>query len=308
MQNSASANPVLTGHYQQFMRDEAGFVAEALAPTFNSGLQSADYYVFNKENQLLIPRKIGRAPGAPHAEVGMKISDANYFCKNYGLKIPVPDEDRKKYASFLDADVAAAKRLADIIKVNRELRVKALVTNTATVPNASPAIKWNVANSRPKDDVNAAKEAVRKGIGLRVNTMVMSESVRLVLELHEEIKKMFQLTIDGVLTVQMLQVYFGIPNIRIAGTVLATSEEGAAITADDVWSDQVVLAHVEPGQDLMLPNFARSFNWTEVGSMEGQVGSWRDDDRKSMMHAVDHSTDEKLTSADGGYLLDDVLA
>lgn len=307
MKSSATANPVLSGHYQKFARDEAGFIAEALAPTFNTGEQSAQYYVFNKENQLLVPTKIGRAPGAPHVEVGMQLSDDNFFCENYGLKIAVPDEDRKKYASFLDADLAAMKRTSDIIKVNRELRVKALVTDANTVPNASPAIKWNVANSLPGDDVDAAKEAIRKGTGLRANTMVISETVRLVLQRHEAIRKMFQLAINGVLTLDMLKTYFDIQNIHIAGTVLATSNEGGAITADDIWSDQVVIAHVEPGQNLMAPNFARSFNWSQIGSVEGQVTSWRDDDRKSDMHAVDHSTDEKLTSAEGGYLLDDVL-
>ncbi|HEX3890707.1 MAG TPA: hypothetical protein VHX90_07640 [Verrucomicrobiae bacterium] len=308
MQTNATANPVLAGFYQQFMRDPAGFIAEAIAPTFNSGLQSAQYYVFSRENQLQVPTKIGRAPGAPHVEVGMKLSDDNYFCENYGLKIPVPDEDRKKYATALDADIAAMRRVADIIKVNRELRVQKLVTDVTQIANASPATKWNIANSTPKDDVNAGKESVRKAIGLRVNTMIISETVRLVLEQHPTIMKMFQLTVGGVLTMDMLKVYFGIQNISVAGTILATSKEGQAVTSDDIWTDTVVLGHVEPGQDLMLPNFARTVNWTDIGTVEGEVETWRDSDRKSTMHSADHSTDEKLTGADAGFILTDTLA
>lgn len=308
MQSSATANPVLSGIFNKFMRDQAGFVAEALAPTFNTGLQSAQYYVFDKENFLLIPRDIERAPGAPHKRVSMKVSDDNYFCKNYGIAMPVPDEERVRYSIAMDADTAAIKRITDILKVNRELRVKALVTNTATITNASPAIKWNDAGCNPRTDVDAAKESVRKGCGQRVNTMVISETVRLNLSQNPEIRKAFQLAISGVLTMEMLKAYFEIPNIIVAGTVLATSAEGQAVTADDIWQDDVVLAHVEPGQDLMAMNFARSFNWTGVGSIDAPVQTWRDSDAKSDIHQADHATAEKIVATPCGYLLTDVLA
>jgi hypothetical protein len=308
MTSRATANPVLSGHFKKYMRDRTGFVAEAIAPTFNTGLQSASYYVFDKENMLHVPKNIERAPGAPHKEIGMRVSDDQYACKNYGLKMPVPDEFRAKYASFFDADRAAIDRIADTIIINRELRVKALATNTAVVPNSTPAIKWNDSGCNPKTDVDAGKERIRKNFGLRPNTMVMSETVRLNLEQNPEVRKAFQLAIDGVITLAMLQTYFGIPRIVIASTVLATSAEGQALTADDIWADEVFLAHVEPGQDLMRPNFARTFNWTEVGNVEAAVKTWRDDDRESDMHAADHATDEKVVAVDAAFLLTDVLA
>jgi hypothetical protein len=298
----------MSGAFTKFMRDMSGFVADAIAPMFNTALQSATYYVFDKDNFLLIPTNIERAPGAPHKRVGMKVSDDNYFCKNYGLAMPVPDEDRSRYASILDADTAAVKRIADIIKVNRELRVKTLVTNTATITNASPAIKWNDSGANPRTDVDVAKESVRKGCGQRVNTMIISETVRLNLSQNPNIRKAFQLAINGAVTMEMLKTYFEIQNIIVAGTVLATSAEGQTITADDIWSDDIVLAHVEPGQDLMSMNFARSFNWTGVGSIEAPVGTWRDEDCKSDIHQADHATAEKLVCAPAGYLLTDVLA
>ncbi|HMJ91672.1 MAG TPA: hypothetical protein VK530_17755 [Candidatus Acidoferrum sp.] len=308
MLNTATANPVLSGIFNKFMRDEAGFVAEVLAPTFNTALQSAQYYVFDKENFLLIPTNIERAPGAIHKRVGMKVSDDNYFCKNYGIAMPVPDEDRQRYSIALNADTAAIKRITDILKVNRELRVKTLVTNTAAVANASPAIKWNDSGCNPRTDVDAGKESVRKGCGHRVNTMVISETVRLNLSQNAEVRKAFQLAIGGVLTMEMLKAYFEIPNIVVAGTVLATSAEGAATTADDIWTDDVVLAHVEPSQDLMAMNLARTFNWTGVGSIDAPVKSWRDDDAVSDIHQADHATAEKIVAAPCGYLLTDVLA
>ena len=308
MTSTSTANPVLRGFFDKFMRDQAGFIAEAVAPTFNTAEQSGQYYVLDADNALLIPTNIERAPGAPHRLVSMKLSDDTFFARNYGLKVGVADEERKRYAIALDADVASIKRLTDIIKVNRELRVKAKVTNAALIPNASPAIKWNDTGCNPRTDVDAGKEAVRKGIGLRVNTMVISETVRLQLSQRPEIRAAFQLVINGVVTLDMLKAYFEIPNILVAGTILATSAEGQALTADDIWGDDVVLLHAQPGQDLMAPNFMRTMNWTGVGSVEAPVYSWRDDDKKSDMHAADHATDEKIVSTKAGFLLTDVLA
>ena len=308
MQNSATANPLLSGVFTKFMRDEAGFVAEAVAPTFNTALQSARYYVMDKDNQLLIPTDIERAPGAPHKRVSMKLSDDNFFCKNYGISFPVADEDRIRYSIALNADTAAIKRIVDIIKVNRELRVKAKITNPAVISNSSPAVKWNDTGCNPRTDADVAKESVRKGCGARVNTMIISETVRLNLSQNKEIRKAFQLAISGNVTIDMLKAYFEIQTILVAGTVLATSAEGQTITADDIWSDDVVFAHVEPGQDLMSTNLCRSFNWQPIGSIEGNVETWRDADSKSDVHQVDHATDEKIVCAPAGYLLTDVLA
>jgi hypothetical protein len=122
-----------------------------------------------------------------------------------------------------------------------------------------------------------------------------------------KVRAAFQLAINGAVTIEMLKAYFEIPNIVVAGQVIATSAEGQAITADDIWSDDVLFAHVQPGQDLMRPNLARTFNWSGVGTVEGQVATWYDDDRKSTMHSVDHSTDEKIVGADAGYLLTDAI-
>jgi hypothetical protein len=308
MKSSATANPVVSGMFKKFMRDTAGWVAESIAPTFNSAEQSSQYYVFDRENGLMVPTDIKRAPGAKHARISIQISDDNYFCENYGIAAPVPDEIRKKYANYLDADQAAANRLADTLKINREIRVRDLLTDTAVIPNASPVIKWDQPDCNPKVDVDAARENIRLGCGQRPNTMVMSETVRLTCENNPEIRKAFQLAINGRVTNDMLKSYFNINNIVIAAQVLATNVEGAALTASDIWGEQVLLAFCQPGNDLQLLNLARTFNWTGVGSVDGIVETIREGDEKTDLHQTDHATDEKVVCAQAGFLLTDTLA
>lgn len=312
MKSSATLNPVLGGHAEKFMREPGGFVGGRLFPAFSSGVPSADYYVFDAENWLGIPQNIRRSPGAPFKRTMPKISDDNYNCKGYGLEQPVPDEDRAKYASHLAADMAAVRRLTDIIKINHEIRVKAKATDTAVVPNAAIGVKWDDAASNPKVDVDAAKEAIRAAIGTRPNTMVISRPVMNVLEIHNKIAELFKYTVPGLNNEAKLAQYFGIPNLIIAEQIIATNQEGQAVTAADIWGDDIVLAHVQPGQDLMLLNFGRTFFWDQFGSIgeDGvpiQIESYRDDTVKSDIHRALHDTDEKLVGATAGYLLTDAL-
>src|SRR5690349_24608694 len=136
MISSATANPVLTGHANKFMRDRAGFAGLLLFPVFATGLQSADYYVFDRENLLLVPESARHAPGSPFRRIRMKVSDDNYSCRDYGLEAPVADSERAKYASFLAADNAATEMLVDSILIAHEKRVRDIATNTAKIGRA----------------------------------------------------------------------------------------------------------------------------------------------------------------------------
>lgn len=312
MKSTATVNPVLSGHAQKFMRQPGGFVGGRLFPAFSSGIVSGDYYVFDAENFIGVPQNIRHAPGTPFRRIMPKVSSDSFNCRDYGLEQPVPDKDRQKYANVLSADLAATRRLTDIIKVNHELRVKAAATNKAVVPNAAVAVKWDDPASNPREDVNAGKEAIRKAVGMRPNTMILSRPVMNVLEAHPRLLDVFKYTQPGLMNEQKLASYLGIPNILVAEQVIASNQEGQAVTAADIWDDDVVLAVVQPGQDLMLLNFGRTVYWNSFGSLgeDGvpiQIQTYRDEPVESDIHRAQHSTDEKLVGAEAGFLLSDVL-
>src|ERR1043166_381892 len=122
MISSATANPVMTGHAVQFLRDMTGYVGLRLLPAFPSAEQSSDYYVWKRENALDVPLNIRHSPGGKFARSITVISDDLYACTDFGHEQPVPDEIRRKYLNYIDADVSAVRRNTDIIKVNHELR------------------------------------------------------------------------------------------------------------------------------------------------------------------------------------------
>lgn len=328
METTATLNPIMTGIANQFMRDYSGFVGRDLFPAFPSALQSAAYYLFDAEELANVPKLEKRAPGTKYPRITSKVSNDTYFCSDYGIEAPVPDEDRAKYKNFFDADKAKIRRIVDTILVNHEQRVHDLSTDKTQVPNADVQVKWNDGASNPKNDVDAAKEQIRLNIGLTANVMVMSNPTFLALQAHPRLLDVFKYTQAGLLNEQKLAQYFGVDRLLIAKSVIATNNEGQAFNPADIWGADVILAHVQTEADLERPNFGRTFFWTaftsQINAETGgtgpgmatgggasdllQIFSYRDETVKSDIHRSEHYVGEKLVGSKAGYMLNSVLA
>lgn len=312
MRTNATFNRVLTSVFNAYYIDAAGFVGMRLAPLFRTGEQTAQYPVFTKETFLNVPRLRQRAPGTPFQRSVPGVSDDSYACRNYGHETPVADEDRKKYASILDADKAAIRRNAHIILVNHEVRVRDAI-KASTMPRGTPSAPWDdYSNSDPVGDVKAAIASIEDACGLRPTTVTLSRRIVDKLSLNPKVRAFFP-THNGVMTADMLRAIFEIDRMLIAGGVENTASEGQPMSVGHLWGKDVYLTVTNDGQDLELPNAARTFLWNAQGeSGGGEAGSfvetYRDDAIKSDVHRSLHHTDEKITGADFGYILEDVLS
>ncbi len=327
MDTTATLNPILSGIANQFMRDAAGFVGTRVFPAFAAALQSAKYYLFTAAELAQVASLGKRAPGSAYARIKRTLSNDNYAAENYGIEAPVPDEDRRKYAAFFDADMAGVRQIVDTLRVNHEQRVYTKVTD-ASVPTAALAVPWNSGVSNPRQDVDVAREAIRTQIGLMPNLMVITQPMLNVLAVHPKLVDLFKYTRPGVLNEQILAAYFGIDEVAVAKNVIATNNEGQSFTPADIWGNTVLVCHKNDAQDLMVPSFGRTFYWTAFtseitpptggtgpGMFAGgggpellQVFSYRDETVKSDIHRSEHYVDEKLTAAKAGFTLTNVLA
>lgn len=313
MKSSVSFNPVLAATFNKFVLNAAGFVGLRLAPLFRSGEQATNYYVFDRENMLNIPRLTARAPGTPYQRHGMRLSGDAYSCKNYGSEVPVADEERAKYAVAFDADKAAITRNGLVILFNHEIRVKTLF-DSGGVPNSTPAVKWDAysnAASDPVGDVKAAKRVIAVNCGIEPKTLAMSKVVYDALTEHPKIKGLYTNT-DGPISRDQLRKAFEVDNLEVAGAVENIANEGQALNPAYLWGDNVYLAVTNPTQDMQAPNAARTFHWAVAGgSGSGEVGSivesYRSDEVDADIHRIKHFTDEKLTGAEMSYRLNDTL-
>jgi hypothetical protein len=312
--STATANPLLTGIASKFMQDASTYIGLRLAPLFVTGERSAQYYVWEKSNDVDIPKLSPLAPGAAYPRSLSRMSDDNYFCQKYGEEAVSPDELVKQYGGRFNLDRAEVNRVLNHIRFNHEYRVKTMAK--ALAAKSSPTTKWNASSgSKPIADIIAAREAVRGKVGKRPNTISIPEAVYQILEQHDEVLSRIGIASLKVATEAQIATLIGIPTILRPGALQNTANEGQAVTMGELWADDVVLAVVDPSRDLMALNAFRTFAWSggdDEASLAGPEGiavrTYRDDQVDSNVHKVNHFTDEKTTAAEAGYLLEDVLS
>lgn len=309
MANSTAAlNPVLTGRLNKFMVDPQGFVARDLFPPFFTASQSGDYVTYERSNLINIPKLAARAPGTRFAESQSKKGKGTFSCQDYGHKEPVDRMQRQIYANQLDADNAANERNGVIMLVNWERRVADKVK--AMTAKSSPNTKWDAENSKPIDDIRAAKSVIHVNCGMDPNLMVVSRVVVDVLADHPQFVDRMKYTTGDSITEEMLARFFGIERVRVAGGIENAANEGQAEDPAYLWGSDVVLAVTNPAQQLEALNLGRTFAWS-VGNGGGRnlahVRSWIDEDRDSTIHLARSWLDERTVAEGAGYLLENTL-
>ena len=309
MKSAVVVNPVLSLTVVRFMQDPKGFVGTRLFPLAKTEEQAATYYVFDAENTLLVPTNLRRAPGAPYARTTTRLSSDLYGTEERGIEVPVDDRVRKKYAKAISADRAAVMRGSSTIMINHEMRVRDKAY-AAGVSHATVVTKWDQAGSNPITDVNVAKEFVFTQVGMDVNYMQVNRDTFNTLKEHPVIQEKIKYTRGGIgVAEELLAAAFGVDQFVVAKSLQATNSEGQTLTPAAIWGDSVMLAVVNPSEDLEAPNFGRTFIWTaEVGPDGTAVESYRDDPVRSDIHRVRQDSDEKITGPACAYRLDDCLA
>ncbi len=169
------------------------------------------------------------------------------------------------------------------------------------------------------DKVNYAVEITANGkiqlanagnCGLEPNLLVLPRAVFTKIKRLAEFIELIKYTQKGVATEELLAELFGIDQVVVAGGIENKANEGQAVNPGQIWGDNVVLAHVDPSQDLKAPNYGRTFAWTgETGGGDNLavVESYREETKRSDIHRARHDVDEKVTGAECSYLLSDVL-
>ena len=288
-----------------------GFIGLELMPIFDTPLQSAKYPVIPIE-ALLKRQETRRAPRANYNRGDWEFEDGTFACQEYGWEEPVDDVEASLFRRFFDAEEIAVKRAVDFILRGQESRIAGKVFNTSNITNnAAVSVKWDVAaTAEPRDDVYAAKEAMRKAVGFKGNILTMSETVFNNLLFCQQVTDALKYTNPlemGGLEAQraMLAKFLGVDRILVAGAMEDTAKKGQSASLSDIWgSDYVGLFKVSGGgQDLKEPCIGRTFLWTEDSPQNLVTESYREEQSRSNIYRTRHNVDEAFVFTGAGYLL-----
>jgi hypothetical protein len=208
--------------------------------------------------------------------------------------------------------------LADLISLDREKRVAALVFADATYPAAnkvdlsvsSGVNQWDnfdpTTGSNPIAQITAAMD----GMLVRPNTMVLGRQVATKLMQNPRIIKAFNANLgdSGIVPLDFIRVLFGLEKILIGEGWVNSKKKGQTATMVRIWGKSAALLAINPLVQSTVGGvtFGITAEWgTRV------AGTRQDPDiglRGGTRVRVGESVKELVTASDAGYLFENAIA
>ena len=307
----AGVNAVLTTHARGY--SNASFIGQGLFPIAPMPARLAQRIEFDKRS--FVRWNTSRAPGADYKFIDFGFTGAAVRLRQNALAAKVPVEYVEEAAAQpgIDLQMDAIDIVMEGIRLEHEVQCATIARTAATYANSNKvaltgAAKWNVATGRPLQDVEAGKEAIRKSIGRKPNTLVLPGSVASALRTHPDIigRYVYKDSAPAYVSDDMLRAAFDVENLLVGNAIFAASETAPL---QDVWGTDAILAFVGPAtggkrRNIALPSYGYTYNLQ--GYPVVQNGIWSDTN-DSWINKVKDEWSVELVGPDAGYLIQATL-
>lgn len=302
-------DPILSSVAQGYRN--ADLIGSILFPYVPVGQRGGRIITFGKEDFMLY--NTGRTPGANTRRVQYGYQGASFALDSHSLEGLVPVEllQEAQAVPGIDMGSAAVRRTQNIIALRLENAQATLATtagnygasNKVTLAGTSQWSDLTTGVSDPIKDVETAKEAVRKAVGRRPNTVVMGAAVMAMLKQHPKVVDRMKYTGRDVATPDLLASLFGVKQVLVGDAVVSD----ATGTFSDVWGKNVVVAYTELGtlQDAGLPTFGYTYRLNGYPIVEEP---YLDRNSKSWVYPVTDEVQPVIAGASAGYLISNAVA
>jgi hypothetical protein len=247
---------------------------------------------------------------APVFEIGFD-TDVTYSTKPYAIEAMITQHDLTQHDNPVDAKRDVTKALTELMEVDAEYRVATLLLNTGTFTTAtlSGTSQWSdYTNSDPLANITTGVVAVRDAFGMKPNVIAMDWEPSIKLVAHPDIKES-RLVGSGPLqrakVESVLSDWFGLRFI-VGEAMYNSALEGATATLAKTWGDDVFIGYINPKPGLYSQTCAATFDLKP-----GRVVREYPNDRipnSSFIQIWDFGKDEKVIDANGGYVIENVIA
>jgi hypothetical protein len=284
----------------------AAFVAERVAPVVPVQKQTDVYFKFSKQHFRTFTDTYRPGTEANEVEVDLD-ARGTYRADGHAIQMAIPDELRENADPGANIDVEYTEKLTNIILLNQEVNLNALMT-TSNLPNhatLSGTTKWSdYQNSDPVPVVDAAKETVQKVISEFPNCLLLPRPVFRVLRSHPRILDRLKYTGVGakkMLDATDLAQVFDVDEVIVPAALSQQNPEGEADSLDYVWGNNALLFYRPARPGLRTPAFIYTFMWVGAG-VSYQVKRWRVEGRDSELIKVKKYYDISIVSSGAAYL------
>lgn len=294
-------DPIITEVARGY-RSQKARIANILFPIVPVGQRGGRIIKFGPDGFKLY--NSARAPGAATKRIQFGYADGNFALVDYSLEGMVTIEEQQEAQAVPGIDKAskAVRTVQDVMALEREKQAADLALNPANYAASnketlSGASQWSDPTSDPFTDINDAKSAIRKQIGVKPNVLELGPDVLTALRSHPKVLERLSTATDRPpATIEQLQRLFEIAQIV----------EGEAVYHDgtefkDVWGKHALLAYTEPAslEDMGSPNFGYTYQLEGMPLVEEP---YFERNTKSWYYPVTDARQPVLVGATAGFL------
>lgn len=294
--------PVLTKIVRGFSQND--LVGSALFPTVFVPSSGGQILTFGKEAMKEYDTR--RSPGADIQSFDVGFGSQKYAMTNHKLAAKLPIEIAKQAETVPHVDLATISVLTTFAIMTLELeREQAALARSAVnygfnnKMTLTGAQKWTDPSSTPKQDVAAARAAIRRATGKNPTVGVMGPDVLAALEVHPAIVDHFKYTSSASITLEMLAGYLQIPKLVVGNAISSPDSDAAGFV--DVWGGDLILAFTEFGaQSNAQPTFG--FTYTMEGNPAVRM-PWFNNSNESWMYPMGFERAPVVSWKEAGFLI-----
>lgn len=268
--------------------------------------QQDKFYVWNKGDMWRLEAK-PRAPGADFARMGLRLSGDSFYCEQFALEYPLPDEITANADVGVDLEATASMTLVDQLNLQKDIDFAAnFFTTGSGWASGTVGTAWdNVASGTPVTAITGAVMTIRQALGASnqhdiiglggikiLTALLLSDQVR------DRTKYVLEQTQDAL--ARALAPVLGLDRLVISPRQYNTKKEGRTASYSAVFDNDFLVAAVPRNPGRFTPAAGYTFAWDEDGKGDMYIGMYRDDPHKSdVLQAVCYY-DQKQTGTDLG--------
>jgi hypothetical protein len=316
----------LTNISLALLQNPQSFIASRVFQNVPVQKQSDKYFTFDRSYFNRNGAK-KRAAGARVAEVGYALSNDSYFCEEYGVAIPVPDQVRANSEAANDPARAAAELATHQMLISKENDFASSffttglwandVTGVASSPSAGQVIRWSDTTSGdPIGNIRTGVDTILGSTGVKPNVLAMGRPVYSALVNHPSILGRFN---GGATTAQpsiaslnLLAQIFELDEVVVGEAIQNTAAEGDTAAHSFILGKKALLTYRPAAPGIMTPAAGYTFSWAGYLGGTNEYGfvidtKRRDEEDTDVIRARAHY-DHKLVSSALGYFWDAIVA
>jgi len=247
------------------------YIGTRLMPIIPVQNKTGTYFTYDKRAQLAYPDDQLGVRGSPN-EITRSRNTASFTTLAYGYKDFVDNSELQNADAPLDDLADATGGLVEALSFREELRIAAILTNSANYGGNTTAlgstVRWDDAGSNPIGDIQAARNALWTGRGPGKVVAFTSLAAWTAMQSNTQLQNMFQYTKDGLLRPEQWANYFGIDELLIGAARKDTANEGQAASYSRIWGDVFGLVRVATTPSVRNASFGFTFRFGQIDTAQ----------------------------------------